>query len=87
MSLRFGTQSSLFPVAAVAKRTDYQTVLYLDAALVLVSLCAILFLKNRAEQKLPGVAMQKLRARICDSNSVPYCCYVNTYLPVWFLRA
>ena len=35
----------------VAERVNYQTVLYVDAALVVLALCVIPFLKNREEKK------------------------------------
>jgi predicted MFS family arabinose efflux permease len=35
----------------VAERVNYQTVLYVDAALVVLALCVIPFLKNREDKK------------------------------------
>lgn len=40
---------------AVAERMNYQTALYLDAAIVVLALCVIAFLKNREAHKRPLV--------------------------------
>jgi predicted MFS family arabinose efflux permease len=54
---------------AVAERMNYQTALYVDAALVILALCVIPFLKNREEKKRPIVVPKNVavaRAGLSD---------------------
>jgi len=53
----------------VAERMNYQTALYVDAALVVLALCVIPFLKNREERKPANALPDKLAVAGADSKN------------------